>query len=175
MKRQLNGQLLKNLRNCFPKWLDHSSSHQQCAFPLLHILANTWDGQPFYSRPANRYALVSHWGLNIFLMTNDAELICHPYTLFDEASIQIIGPSFLLGRLFSYHWALRALQSSGHKPFIRNYLQIFSPIPLTCLFFLLTMSFKEVFNVLKFQLTHFLPLIVILASYLRTFLPNPRM
>ena len=66
---------------------------------------------------------------------------------------------FLGGRLFSYHSALRALQSSGHKPFIRNYLQIFSPIPLTCLFILLTMFFKEVFNILEFQLTHFFPLI----------------
>lgn len=159
MKRQLNGQLLKNLLNCFPEWLDHLSSHQQqCEFPLLHILANTWDGQPFYSGPADRFALVSHWGCNIFLMVNHAELICHPYTLFDEASIQIIGP-FWGGRLFSYHSALRALQSSGHKPFIRNYLQIFSPIPLTCLFLLLTMSFKEVSNVLEFQLTHFFPLI----------------
>lgn len=42
MKRQLNGQLLKNLLNCFPEWLDHLSSHQQqCEFPLLHILAKT--------------------------------------------------------------------------------------------------------------------------------------
>lgn len=60
MKRQLNGQLLKNLLNCLPKWLDHLSFHQQCEFLLLHILANMWDGQPFYSRTANRYALVSH-------------------------------------------------------------------------------------------------------------------
>ena len=41
MKRQLNGQLLKNLLNCFPEWLVHLSSHQQCQFLLLHILANT--------------------------------------------------------------------------------------------------------------------------------------
>ena len=27
-------------------------------------------------------------------MVNHAELICHPYTLFDKASIQIIGPFF---------------------------------------------------------------------------------
>ena len=39
--------------------------------------------------------MVSHCGLNIFLMANDAELIYHPNTLFDEASIQIIGPFFI--------------------------------------------------------------------------------